>query len=882
VTVAPAAPRLIDRDDLVAALDRAAASKVTVISAPAGSGKTSLLRAWAGRPGQPRRLALVQVQRGQQDAQQFWLALLDAIRHASATADRAEPPAATPDFNAPAMVDRVLSELADAHGGVTLVADDLHELHSPEALAQLTRLLTSLPPNVHAILTTRHDLRLRLHRLRLAGELAEIRAADLRFSERETRELLEASGIALSDAGVALLYQRTEGWAAGLRLAVLSLAGHPDPERFVAEFSGSDRTVAEYLIAEMLERQPPDVQDLLLRTSLLDRVNGELADLLTGRPGSEQILLSLEDANAFVESLNPERTWFRYHHLFADLLRLELRRTLPEEVPALHRRAAGWFTVQGQVVNAIRHTQAAGDWADAAQLLADHSFSLMLDGQAQTMQALLRAFPRGEDHPELALVHATVDLLRGHLDQAAAHLAVAEAHAETAPPDRQRRLRVAVAALKLSLAGRRGNFASVVEQARFLASPLTGPSDEVIALGSDLRAVALMNLGIAEVWSLGQADALGAERHLREGAVLAREIGRPYLEVACLAWLGFASLVLHSFATTQQRCREAITLAERYGWGTEPVIAPALMMLAGTLIWTGEFDEGERWLRRTREALQTDTGPDIRLLLHQTAGVLYAGRGRHREALEEFGAAEHLASQLADSHVLASRVTGWLLATQARLGMTGEARAALAALGDERASSGEIRNARAVICLADGDPAGALSALHDVLDGTAPVIAYATVVEADLLAGLAYRELGDQRAASQAAERALALAESDRLVLPFAMTGSQELLEALPPHQTAHAALRADILDVLHDSSPAVQEQPSLPPTEELSPGELRVLRYLPTNLSRPEIAGELSVSLNTVSTHLRSIYAKLQVRDRSSAVRRARELRLLAASRTR
>ena len=213
---------------------------------------------------------------------------------------------------------------------------------------QLTRLLTNLPPEVHAILTTRHDVRLQLHRLRLAGELAEIRAADLRFSERETRELLEASGIALSESGAALLHQRTEGWAAGLRLAVLSLAGHPDPERFVAEFSGSDRTVAEYLLAEMLDRQPPDVQDLLLRTSLLDRVNGELADLLTGRRGSEQILLDLEDANAFVESLDPGRTWFRYHHLFADLLRLELRRTLPAEIPALHRRAAGWFTQHGQ------------------------------------------------------------------------------------------------------------------------------------------------------------------------------------------------------------------------------------------------------------------------------------------------------------------------------------------------------------------------------------------------------------------------------------------------------------------------------------------------------------------------------------------------------
>ncbi|MFZ0754552.1 MAG: LuxR C-terminal-related transcriptional regulator, partial [Trebonia sp.] len=386
-------------------------------------------------------------------------------------------------------------------------------------------------------------------------------------------------------------------------------------------------------------------------------------------------------------------------------------------------------------------------------------------------------------------------------------------------------------------------------------------------------------------WSLGLPDAIG---HLQDGAVLAREIGRPYLEVGCLAQLGFAYIFhgaampeVDAFAATQRRCREAIALAERYGWGTEPVIAPALMTLAGTMVWLGEFDEAARWLRRTERALQTDTGPDIRLLLHQTAGMLHAGRGRRREALEEFGAAEDLAAQLEGSQALASQVTGWLLATQARLGRPGQARARLAALDDERASSGEIRNARAVIYLAEGDPAAALAAVADVLDGTAPVLGFVTVLEAHLLAGLAHRELGDQRAANQAAERALALAESDRLVLPFAMTGSAELLEALPRHQTAHAARLADILNVLHGSSPAARQQ-SPPPAEELSPGELRVLRYLPTNLTRPEIAGELSVSLNTVSTHLRSIYAKLQVRDRSSAVQRARELRLLAAGRTR
>jgi LuxR family maltose regulon positive regulatory protein len=821
----------------------------------------------------------MQVQRGQHDAQQFWLALLTAVRQASAPTSRAEPPAATPDFNGRAMVDRVLSELAEQRGRLILIIDDLNELISPEALAQLTRLLTNLPADVHAVLATRRDLPLRLPQLRLAGELAEIRAADLRFTEDETRELLEAAGIALSQAGVALLHQRTEGWAAGLRLAAISLADHPDPERFVAEFSGSDRTVAEYLIAEMLERQADDVKDLLLRTSLLDRVNGELADLLTGRPGSEPILLALEDANAFVVSLDPERTWFRYHHLFADLLRLELRRALPEEVPALHRRAAEWFTRQGQVADAIRHTQAAGDWPDAARLLADHSFSLTLDGQTQTIQALLQAFPPGADHPELALVRAMVDVVQGRLDEAAAHLAVAESYVETAPSDRQRRLRVAIASLKLWLARRRGHLAGVTEQVTFLASPVTGQSDEDIALGSDLRAVALMNLGIVEAWSpLGLED---AERHLQEGAALAWEIGRPYLEVGCLAQLGFASRI-HSLATARRRCQEAIALAARHGWDAEPIIAPALVTLVGLMILMGEFDEGERLLQRAEQAVQTDTGPDIRLILHMAAGMLHAGRGRLHQALAEFSAAERLQSQLAGLHTLASEVTGWALATHARLGMLEQAHASLAALDDEQASSGEIRNARAVMCLAEGNPAGALGALADVLDGTAPVIGDVTVVEAHLLAGLAHRQLGDPRAANQAAERALALAEPERLILPFVMTGSGELLEALPRHETAHAALLTDILDVVHGSSLAAKDQSPTPQTEELSPTELRVLRYLPTNLSRPEIASELSVSVNTVNTHVRNIYAKLQARDRSSAVQRARELRLLSAGLTR
>jgi LuxR family transcriptional regulator, maltose regulon positive regulatory protein len=863
---------LIGRHDLIATLDDAAGKRVTIISAPAGSGKTSLLQAWAGRPGQDRRVAFMSVQPGQHDAQLFWLALLAAVR---AAAGGPEPPPAAPGFNGQAMVDRVLSELAASGRPLVLVIDDLHELSSAEATEQLAALLTHLPPGVHAVVATRHDPPLRLHQLRLAGELAEIRAAQLRFTESETRELLAAAGIALPGPIVAMLHQRTEGWAAGLRLAALSLAGRPEPERFVAEFSGSDRTVAEYLMAEMLDRQPPEVQRLLLRTSLLDRINGELADLLAGATGSERILLNLEDANAFVVSLDPGRSWFRYHHMFRGLLRLELRRTAPGDIPELHRLAARWFAGHAETAEAIRHLQAAGDWTEAARLLTDHALSLTLDGQAGTVAALLRSFPAraSEDSPGLALVHAIADLDQLRTGQAAAHLDVARAYAATTPPARRDQLRMAIASLDLLSARLRGNFDGVFEQVGELPSPAS-QSNADVALSSDLRAVALLNLGVTEAWSLRLAD---SERYLREGAALARNIGRPYLETACLAHLGFAA-TRHSFALARRHCEDAIAQAAQHGWDAEPVIAPALATLAGILIWTGEFDEGEQWLARARRATQAGGEPGLQLLIHLLAAILPAARERHGEALAEFTAAGQVQSLMAGQHALTPRVTAWTIATQARLGHVEQARADLAALDSGPTVAGEIRNAAAVVRLAGQDPAGARRELRPALDGSAPVSPGLTVVEAQLLDALASQALGDERAARAAAEQALQLAEPDRLILPFAMTGAWQLLTALPPQGTSHAALVADILDAVHRGGPG---HAAAGPAEELSPSELRVLRYLPTNLTRPEIAGELSVSLNTVNTHVRRIYAKLGATDRSSAVQRGRELRLLSSGRT-
>src|SRR5256712_5759678 len=572
-TAVSRAAGLLHRDRLLAALDRATLRKVTVISAPPGSGKTSLLRAWSDRASKDRRVAFVSVPRDQQDAQQFWLAVLDAIRQTDGIADSRRQ-AAAPVFDGDVMVDTVVSELAKAAGGVVLVIDDLHELNAADALSQLEHLLSVLPKSARVVLSSRRDPPIRLHQLRLADEVAELRASDLRFTASETRELLAASAISLSDSGAAALYEHTEGWAAGLRLAVISLSGHPEPDRFVDEFSGTDRAIGEYLMAEMLERQPIEVQSMLLRTSVADRLNGELADLLAGRRGCEQMLLALEDANAFVVSLDPQRSWFRYHQLLADFLRLELRRTLAEEVPDLHRKAAAWFADHGEVVEAVRHTLAAGDWPGAARLLADHLFSLTLDGQEGAIAALLRSFPAGAsaEHPELALAHAAVQLAQGRLEEAAAQLALAESHVQSTPPARRRRLAVAVASLRLALARRSGRFTEVMEQVNLLDASIADESSEPVARGTELRGVALMNLGIVETWSRRFDD---AERHLAEGAALAQAIGRPYLEVACRAHQVFPSKSV-SLATAREHGRQAVALAERYGLGDRPILAPAL------------------------------------------------------------------------------------------------------------------------------------------------------------------------------------------------------------------------------------------------------------------------------------------------------------------
>jgi LuxR family maltose regulon positive regulatory protein len=853
---------------------------VTVVSAPAGSGKTFLLRSWIAEAGLAEHVAWVPVQGEERDPQRFWLSVLGALRHTAAGPKLVRPLTAAPGLDGWVIVERLLEDLGGLQDRIWLLIDDVHELRSDDALRQLELLIMRAPAALRFVFATRHDLRLGLHRLRLEGELTEIRSADLRFTLAEARALLEAAGVELSGPAVARLYDRTEGWAAGLRLAALSLAGHPDPERFAAEFSGSERTVAEYLLAEVLERQSEPVRLLLLRTSMLERVNGELADLLTGGSGGGQILQQLERAGAFVTALDARRSWFRYHQLFADLLQLELRGSAPAEVPALHGAAAGWYAGHGYLVEAVRHAQAAEDWDLAARLLSDHWVGFGLNGLGATAHELLARFPGGviAADAELAARMAGDELARGSLEEAERYLTLAARELASMPADRRGRSQAVLALVRMRFARQRGDVPAVTEQAQQLLGPAAAADPARLGLGEDLRALALIDLGIAELWTGSFEE---ADRHLERGVALAHRIDRPYLEVTGLAhWAQLVSW--WSFPLGAQRAMQAIELAGRHGWADEPITGVAYLAHGMAMVAQGRLEEGERSLEHAERTVRAEVEPAAGMRLHYARGLLDFVSGRYDAALAAFRMAERLAKALVTQHVLAARLRSHVLQTLVRTGETQRAERALAAMDGRERETGEMRNATAVLRLAQDDPSAATAALAPVIGGSTRLVnASLWEVQAWLLEATARDALGDTGAARGALERALDLATPEGLLFPFLFNPAPGLLERHRRLGTAHAVMISEILNLLAGRKPAAapgsQGGDGRGLREPLSQSEIRVLRYLPTKLSAPEIAGELYLSVNTVKTHMRHVYDKLGVHRRHEAVEQARALGLLA-----
>ncbi|HUA45014.1 MAG TPA: LuxR C-terminal-related transcriptional regulator [Solirubrobacteraceae bacterium] len=849
------------------------------VSAPAGSGKTFLVRSWIAGEGLGERAAWVSVGRQEHDGQAFWLSVLDALRRTRVGSERVRELTAAPDLDGATVVRRLLEDVGSLDQRLWLVIDDLHELQAQEAIEQLELLLASAPPELRFVLLTRRDLRLGLHRLRVEGELTEIRGEDLRFSLEESRGLLEAAGVRLSDGALGSLVAITEGWAAGLRLAALSLARDPDPEHFAPTFSGRERGVADYLLAEVLARQPPEVSRLLLRTSILERVSGPLADRLTGGSESERILWELEDAGAFVVSLDAERSWFRYHHLFADLLALELRRTAPQELPGLHTIAAEWLSEHGYRVEAIRHAQAAEDWGLATRLLADSWRSMYLDGRLATRRELLSGFPadRIAADPELAVLAAADKRAAGALPEAERYLALAERMSASVPEERREGLQLGLVLVRLALARARNDLNAVADAAQRLLELADSPHAIEAGVGDDgLLATALINLGAAEMW----ADQLeAAERHLERGLEEARRIRRPTLELQALSNSALLNYI-RSNAIGEQRAREAIDLAGAHGWEeTAPSATTAYVVRASVTLWRGQLTEAEAWMERAELPLRRFAEPTTAMALYALRFLLESARGRLGDAMAAERAFDSIQRELATRHVLATRAQALKLRMLVRLGETERVERALDDMDEDVRGNGEMQVVLAALRLARNDPDGAAAALEPIFDGASPIENPRWEIQAHLLKASVQDALGDIGASSRALERALDLAEPDGLLLPFLLHPTPELLERHSRLRSTHASLISEIQNLLAGRTPAARPENVEPLQEPLSETELRVLRYLPTNLRGPEIAAELFVSLNTIRAHLRHVYAKLGVHSRADAVARARELGLLSPS---
>jgi LuxR family maltose regulon positive regulatory protein len=633
--------------------------------------------------------------------------------------------------------------------------------------------------------------------------------------------------------------------------------------------------VAEYLVAEVLERQSERVRRLLLVTSVLDRVNGELADLLAGGSGGERVLQELEEANAFVVSLDAARSWFRYHRLFADLLRLELRRAAPGEVAGLHAAAAGWLADRGFAVEAIRHAQAAGDWEMAVWLLAGHWPGLLWAGRPAPRMSCwpgsrpgsprrMRSWRRWRPPMSWRGVAGGGGAVpgggRAGVGVGAGRPARAGAGAARGGP--------AVAGPPA------GDLPAVAAEARRLQALAEAPDAAQPGLGEYLRALALISLGITE---FGAGLVEEAEPHLEQGAALARRIGRPFLEFSGLAYEA-ALEITRSFALSAERGRQAVELARQHGWTDEPAAGIAYMALGAVLALQGRPGEAEPWIQRAERTVKAEAEPAAALLVRYVRGLVELGRGCDREALAAFQAADRMAGRLAAPHLLIPRVQGLLLLTLVRLGETERAGQALAGLGELGRQRGEIRIATAALRLAQDDPHAASAALEPVLDGSAPVPRSIWLPQAFVLEAIARDALGDPAAAGRALERALDLAEPDGALWTFLLHSAPGLLERHARHRTAHASLLMEVRSLLAGRTPAPASGPQRL-LEPLRDSELRVLCYLPSDLTVPEIAAELYVSPNTVKTHMRNLYAKLGTHRRHEAVERARALGLLAPS---
>src|SRR3954454_9980170 len=526
---------LVERPRLTERLERGLAEPVTLVCGPAGAGKTALLTSVLGPDGE-HRVAWVSLELGDDDPARLWDSVLASLRLAgmassgSALAALAPPVRDSRNRFMPLLV----NALAELEERVIPVPEDFHARRAHDCLTDPSFLVMHAPPQLRLVLSARAAPPLPLHLLRVRGRVTQIRAAELAFTECEAAALLAAHDLSLAPELVRALRTRTEGWAAGLRLAALSLQHRDDPEDFVREFAGDDRVIGDYLLAEVLDRQAPELRAFLLRTSLVDRISGELADALIGQCSSSDILAGLERTNGFVIGIDTRREYYRYHRLFAELLRTRAHHDLAAQLPGLHARAARWYAAKGMGSQALQHAVGAGEWDLAVELVAEHWFDLFVHGQGDAIRGLTGALPpeRLRSDSELAAALACTAFEVGHAAAGEAHLEQAHEAERALPEARRRRFLETLALARLYRSRLDGDFASALEAADELlaeAAAHDGPTD--LARQALVRA----QLGRTALWA---HDVARARAELQESVSLARATGLDYVIVSAQSTLG--------------------------------------------------------------------------------------------------------------------------------------------------------------------------------------------------------------------------------------------------------------------------------------------------------------------------------------------------------
>jgi LuxR family maltose regulon positive regulatory protein len=850
----------VDRPRLLDLMERGADCPLTLISAPAGSGKTVLLRAWMAAADQPETIAHVPLGREHAERRTFWMDVVEAVSVARPELTGLAVPA-----GGPRSLTDFLFELGRLETPLVLVLDDFHVVGAGAVVQDVQWLLERHHPALRLVLATRRDPPLRLQRLRVASELAEVRGADLAFTEPEAGELLADVGLASAD--VQTLCARTEGWAAALKMAELSLQTHPDPHAFVTGFAGDDRAVTDYLTTEVLSAYDDDVLGFLLRTSIVERVNGELAEALTGVTDGQRALRDLEHADGFVDGLDSTGEWYRFHPLLGEVLRAEARHRLADELPALHIAASLWLAEHGEPLEAVRHAVAAPDWQLAAELIAEQWLMCVLNGTGPTLAQLSAQIPGDvvRADAELALAMAGLLLEAGDIEHADELLVTAYGVAGELPPKRSSRFSVTATATALYRARLDGDVEEALSAARLA---LHERWDRSVA--AEVRALTLANVGIAEFWS---GDFHGALDRLQTAAGLALGVGCDYVLLIAESYLAAVDAREGRLDGAHTRARAAIHLADRRGWAGLPHVAVAYVALASVHLWWNELDEAEQAAERAHETLGRSAEPLIAPLVAALRARICAMRGDSVTALEILRGGDRAPSMPEWLRVSTSFVEAelWLA-----LGEPARARSAL-----ESVSSAELSDSAVVLArleLSRGDPEAALRAIAGFLVDDREALMPVTRTEAWTIDAIARDAIHDEPGALRAMERALDLAEPRGFSNSIVRYGPpvRSLLRRLIAKGTAHRAFAGELLAVLEDE-PGSSRPSAQPLLEPLSERELVVLRFLPTLMSNAEIAGEMFVSVNTVKTHLKHIYRKLDVSERREAVRRGRELHLLS-----